>query len=141
MRVRRHHVESVSWIAGILGALATVAIYIESHRTPVDEIPTIAGAWDREHALHLIAPALNDEFEARPSQYCKAGSSCHMAHEFIGEYSAMYIHNECLVLLMSTSDPKLQCHACTAYLSAFEFCKVKRGWNLRSSDIAALRCG
>jgi hypothetical protein len=64
-----------------------------------------------------------------------------LRHSFAGEYHLFYKNREGFILAFGTITEGSDCHACSPYLSLFEFEKCEGGWKLVTSDVGICRAG
>lgn len=100
---------------------------------PVD----LPGKWDLQAGMIIATRTLGE------TDWVKFDPSFElpMKHTHIGQYNLLYKHRESVVLAFTSYDSSFPCHACSPFLSFFEFEKRVGGWKLSNQEIAVVRAG
>ncbi|MGF6570912.1 hypothetical protein ABH945_003023 [Paraburkholderia sp. GAS333] len=138
-------IEKWSWVAGILGTIVAILAFVgpmfhdSNSNQPGDHqaAPDISGRWDIEQATKIALTKLQGTNWTKLAPDMKGPFD----HKGAGQYHLIYKHGESIVVAFATITKGDECHACTPYLSFFEFEKVSDGWRLADPDVGVIQAG
>lgn len=103
----------------------------------------IQGKWDFEQAQKIALSYLQKKNWNSVEGFCYSYEvrQCIPVHKALGDYNLIYRNREVKIVATSSIREGSDCHACSPYLSFFEFEKEPNGWKLTTSDLATLKWG
>lgn len=103
----------------------------------------IQGKWDFEQAQKIVLSYLQKKNWNSVKDFCYSymDKQCIPIHKVLKDYNLIYKNRESKIVATTSIQEGIDCHACSPYLSFFEFEKQPNGWKLINSDIAVLKWG
>lgn len=128
---------------GTVIGTATGSITINQSNNAVanDAEVTIKGRWSDSVAEGISGDLLHQAEAKMKASLCEGQIDCKIVHALVGKYSLVYASKEVTLLLYSSIDDDLACHACAPFISIFEFERRPTGWLHSQSDVAVFQWG